>query len=345
MSAPRTPRSTEAQPQGHALRRPQTREQMRRGLGHDWAAKLLALLAAFVLWFFASEDRRAIIDQTYDVPVNVRDNTDENAAETRAVTGLSPGTIKVTLSGRPERLRELRGEMIEAVVNVTDIAEGSFNQPLTVTAPGGTEVVRVTPDRVQGVVDTVQTRSLPVTVTVYAPDSTLMPRYQAQPAEVTVSGPSRAVNEVEQVIYAPVELQPGETRSVTLLPLDGDGQPVTDLTLSPATVRLTRAASDGQPSTALPVRLAPPPGGLQLTSARLSPEQVRVIGPADALEGLTELVGTAEYRTGSYQTEVRFEPPSGVQVLDRVTAQLEVRPQAAGTASPVTTTELFQSVP
>ncbi|GHG04354.1 hypothetical protein GCM10017783_16200 [Deinococcus piscis] len=323
--------------------RQQAREQLRRGLTDDWAAKLLALVAACVLWFIASEDRRAIIEQTYDVPVNVRDNTGENVAETRAVTGLSPGTVKVTLSGRPERLRELRGEMVEAVVNVTDIAEGSFNQPVTVTAPSGTEVVRATPDRVQGVVDTVQKRSLPVTVTVYAPGSALMPSYQVQPAEVTVSGPSRAVNEVAQVIYAPAELEPGESRSVTLLPVDGEGQPVEDLTLTPAAVQLTRASSDGQPGRTLPVRLSPPPAGLELISSQLSPEQVRVIGPAGAVNGLTELVGTAEYRPGTYRTEVQFQPPEGVQLLDRVSVRLQVRTQTD--TAPATAPEAAPALP
>lgn len=316
--------------------RRQTRDHLRRGLTHDWGAKLLALLAACVLWFLASEDRRAIIDQTYDVPVNVRDNNGETTAATRAVTGLSPSTIKVTLSGRPERLRELRGEMIEAVVNVTDIAEGSFNQPVTVTAPGSTEVVRVTPDRVQGVVDTVQTRAVAVTVSVYAPGSAVMPSYQAQPAEVKVSGPSRAVNEVAQIIYAPVNLQPGESRSVSLLALDNEGQPVEDLTVSPAAVRLSRAGSDRQISRTLPVRLAAPPSGLEVVgAARLSPQQVRVSGPAGTLEGLSELVGTAEYRPGRYEAVVQFQPPAGVEVLDEVTAQLDVREQRqAGATDP-----------
>lgn len=305
------------------------REQLRRGLTQNWGPKLLALLAACVLWFFASEDRRAIIEQTYDVPVNVRDNTGENAAETRAVTGLSPGTIKVTLSGRPERLRELRGEMIEAVVNVTAISEGSFNQPVTVTAPDSTKVAQTTPDRVQGIIDTVQTRSLPVTVTAYAPGSTLMPSYRVAPAEVTVSGPSRAVNEVAQVIYAPAELQPGETRSAALLALDEDGQPVADLNLSPSAVQLTRAETDEQVTRTLPVRLTAAPDDLNVVSARLFPQEARVVGPASAVNDLSELVGTAEYRAGSYQTGVQFQLPAGVQVLDEVAARLEVEPVPA----------------
>lgn len=227
-----------------------------RSLTHDWAAKLLALLAACVLWYFASEDRRTIIQQTFDVPVTVRDNTGEAAGEKRAVSGLSPGTVKVTLSGRPPRLRELRGEQIEAVTDITNLAEGSFNTAVTVTAPDGTEVVQVTPERVQGLVDTVQTLSLPVTVTAFAAGAEGAARYEVQPAKVTVSGPSRSVSEVAQVIYAPISLEAGQSRAVHLLPLDSEGQPVPDITLNPPSVTLTRLAPVSTPEISEPAASA-----------------------------------------------------------------------------------------
>lgn len=216
-----------------------------RSLTHDWAAKLLALMAACVLWFFASEDRRAIIQQSFDVPVTVRDNTGEAAGEKRAVSGLSPSTVKVTLSGRPQRLSELRGQQIEAVTDITNLAEGSFNTVVTVTAPEDTKVIQVMPERVQGLIDTVQTRTLPVTVTTFAGESTQLsstqiPSYKATPAEVTISGPSRSVNEVAQVIYAPITLATGQSQAVHLLALDSDGQPVPDITLRPPVITLTR---------------------------------------------------------------------------------------------------------
>ncbi|WP_261663077.1 YbbR-like domain-containing protein [Deinococcus sp. Marseille-Q6407] len=330
---------------GSPPNRQQARESLRRSLTRDWGAKLLAFVAACVLWYAASEDRRAIIEQTYDVPVNVRDNTGEGAGEKRAVSGLSPSTIKVTLSGRPERLRELRGDRIEAVTDVTGLPEGTFNTAVTVAAPDNTTVVRTTPDRVQGLVDTVQTRTLPVTVTVYAPGSTLMPSYQVQPAEVTVSGPSRTVNEIEQLSYAPVNLEPGQSRTVNLLALNSAGQPVQDVTLSPATAELTRLDAGQPPARTLPVRLTAPPAGLQLVSSALSPAQVRVIGPGKTLDTLTEISGTPDYHAGTYQTEVRLLPPEGVQVLDRVTVKLQVRAAEAAEAASQTATSGTSTAP
>lgn len=242
-ATPSQPSPTQVSPPRTVSRPSPSHAGLWRSLTHDWAAKLMALLAACVLWFFASEDRRTIIQQTFDVPVTVRDNTGESAGEKRAVSGLSPGTVKVTLSGRPPRLRELRGEQIEAVTDITNLSEGSFNTAVTVTAPDGTEVVQVTPERVQGLVDTVQTLSLPVTVTAFAANAEDAARYEVQPAKVTVSGPSRSVNEVAQVIYAPVSLEVGQSRAVHLLALNSDGQPVPDITLNPPSVTLTRLAT------------------------------------------------------------------------------------------------------
>ena len=302
-------------------------------LTQDLGAKLLAFLAAGLLWFYASEDRRAIIEQSYDVPISVRDDTTPAEGETRAHSGLTPGTIKVTLSGRPGRLRELTGDRIEAMIDITDLPEGSFNEPITVLPPGDTQLVSSMPDRVQGLIDTVQTLELPVTVTVYAPGSAVMPNYQASPAQVTVSGPSRVVNTVEQIIHPPVTLAPGEEQTVSLLALDAEGKPVEGLNLQPATVQLSRVDSGELPAQRVGVELAPPPAGLRVVSAELSPAEVRLVGPTAALEELRRVVGVIDYRAGEYQTEVQLLTPAGVEALDRVTATVRIEAVPAATAS------------
>ncbi|WP_370638530.1 YbbR-like domain-containing protein, partial [Deinococcus sp. 23YEL01] len=135
---------------------------------HNLGLKLLALGVSVTLWFVATGDRRANVEQGFDVPVTVRDTTG-NGQEKRATSNLNPSSVRVTLRGRPERLRELQPENIEAVVDVTGVPEGSFTQPVTVTAPTGTEVQRQSPARVQGFVDTQVTRTLPVTLSVASP--------------------------------------------------------------------------------------------------------------------------------------------------------------------------------
>ena len=190
---------------------------------HNLLPKVLSLVVALTLWFVATADRRANVEQGFDVPVTVRDTT--GGRTRRATSDLNPSTVRVTLSGRPERLRELSGETIEAVVDVTGVPEGSFNRPITVQVPGGTNLRRQAPERVQGFVDAQLTRTLAVTLSVASPSDTSLLRYEVAPAQATVSGAGRVVATVRRLITSPAPLLPGEASEVKLIALDEDGQP------------------------------------------------------------------------------------------------------------------------
>lgn len=295
-----------------------------RRLMHNLPAKGLALAASLALWFVATTDRRANVEQSYDVPVSVSDTTGGRGVGTRAVSDLAPATVRVALSGRPERLRELRGENIEAVVDVTGVPEGSFTQPVTVQAPTGTSLRSVKPERVQGFVDSVLTRTLPVTPSVATPPENSLPRYEVTPTEATVSGPGRQVSGVTRLVSSPTSLAPGEDRETVLIALDGAGQPVRGLNIKPDTVTLRRLDTGELPVKSLRVLLNDPPAGLQVTGASLQPGSVRVVAAPELLARLREVTGQVTYREGTYTAPVSLQVPAGVQALEEVNVRLTV---------------------
>lgn len=306
-----------------------------RRLLHNLPIKLLALVVAVVLWFVATADRRANVEQGYDVPVTVSDTTSAPGAETRAVSDLTPSTIRVTLSGRPERLRELSGDDIEAVVDVTGVPEGSFTRPVKVQPPTGTILRRQTPERVQGFVDTQLTRTLPVTLGVATPPENSLPRYTVTPGEAALSGPGRRVATVQRLVTSPVALGPGEDRETPLIALNAQGQPVQGVTLRPATVTVRRLDTGELPVKAVPVVLNRPPAGLRVTAANLQPSNVRLVAAPELLARLREVPGTVTYRPGTYTAPVTLQVPAGTQALEQVNVRLTVErtPQSAGTGS------------
>lgn len=312
---------------GHEERRWSPLRLWRRTL-HNLLPKLLALGVALTLWFMATTDRRANVEQGYDVPVTVSDTTAERGAGERAVRDLNPPTIRVYLSGRPERLRELRGDSIEAVVDVTGVPEGSFTRPVTVQAPTGTTLQRQVPERVQGFVDTLVTRTLSVTLSVAAPPENSLPRYEVTPTEATVSGPGRVVATVQRVVNAPVSPGPGETQEAALLALDARGEPVTGLTLNPASVAVRRVDTGELPVKTLPVVLAEPPPGLRVTALSVQPAGVRVVGAPELLARLREVPGEVPYRVGTYVAPVTLRLPTGAQALEEVRVRLSVQEAA-----------------
>nr|WP_256488266.1 CdaR family protein [Deinococcus sp. HSC-46F16] len=295
---------------------------------HNLLPKLLALGVALTLWFVATTDRRANVEQGYDVPVTVSDTTAERGAGERAVRDLNPPTVRVYLTGRPERLRELRGDSIEAVVDVTGVPEGSFTRPVTVQAPTGTILQRQVPERVQGFVDALVTRTLEVTLSVANPPENSLPRYEVAPAQATVSGPGRVVATVARVVNAPVSLGPGETREAPLIALGGRGEPVAGLTLTPATVTVRRVDSGEVPVKTLPVVLEDPPPGLRVTALSVQPSGVRVVADPALLARLREIEGEVPYRVGSYTAPVTLRLPAGAQALEEIRVRLTVQAAA-----------------
>ncbi|EYB69331.1 hypothetical protein DEIPH_ctg008orf0045 [Deinococcus phoenicis] len=309
-----------------------------RRLLHNLPAKVLALGAALVLWFVATADRRANVEQGYDVPVTVSDTTGGRGVGTRAVSDLTPGTVRVTLSGRPERLRELRGDAIEAVVDVTGVPEGSFTRPVTVQAPTGTTLRRQTPERVQGFVDTLLTRTLPVTLSVAAPPETSVPRYSVTPAEASVSGPGRVVTTVQRLVSSPVALAPGEDRETSLIALNAAGQPVRGVTTTPSTVTVRRLDTGELPVKSVRVVLNDPPPGLRVTARSVQPGNVRVVAAPELLARLREIPGTVDYHEGTYTAPVTLSVPAGAQALEPVSVRLTVERRAAAAPTPPTST-------
>lgn len=294
-----------------------------RRLRHNIWPKLLALAVALVLWFVTTADRRANVEQGFDVPITVRDTTGGN--ERRAISNLNPDTLRVTLSGRPERLRELRGTNIEAVVDVTGLPEGGFNRPVLVTVPSDTALVRKTPERVQGFVDAQLSRTLPITVAVATPPENSLPRYSVNPAEATVSGPSRVISGVSRLIVSPVSLAAGEESEVRLLALSAAGVPVDNVEISPVSVTLHRLDSGDVPVKALRVVLSDPPKTLKVTASSVQPSTVRVVAAPDLLSRLREIQGVVQYRAGTYTAPVKLTLPAGVQALDEVSVRLSVQ--------------------
>lgn len=310
-----------------ALRRWSHPRYVWRRLLHNLPAKLLALASAAVLWSVATTDRRANVEQSYDVPVTVSDTTGGRGVGTREVRDLSPGTVRVTLLGRPERLRELRGDNIEAVVDVTGVPETSFSRTVTVQAPTGTVLRGVKPERVQGFVDSVLTTTLPVVVSVADPGGAALPRYSVMPASAAVSGPGRLVMGVARVASSPVSLGPGEEGGAALIPLDGEGRPVEGVTVTPRSALVRRLDAGTLPVAEVPVVLKAPPTSLRVTQTQLEPDTVRVVAQPEVLTRLREVRGDVPYREGTYTAPVTLSLPPGVQALDPVRARLTVVPR------------------
>lgn len=293
---------------------------------HRWPRKLAAAALAFVMWAFVSTSDTTTAQRSLLVPITV-----EGIAPDLVPIGI-PEVAEVTVTGPSQRLDRLRPEGIEAILDLTALS-GDFAAPVVVTPPQGVALERVTPAEVLGILERVATRSVPVRV-VYLGEvpSDLRLSAVAEPAVVDVRGRGARLDRVTQVLVAvsteaatATEGAAGDAAEPVLVtaapfPADANGRPVDEVTVSPSTVTITTTRDPILREVALPLRLLPVAG---VVDVEASHELVRVVGPPSALAGLDELVGAVALPTerpppGRYTHAVTIATPTGVVVVDDV---------------------------
>lgn len=296
-----------------------------RRLSHQFWIKLLTLLVAIALWFAATADRRANIEQGFDVQVTTTDLTGNETGK-RTVSGLAPENVKVYLRGKPQLLADLRKrpQALEAIVDLTDAPVGGFTKRVTVRPPPGTTLIRIEPERVQGFVDLRSSRTLPISpgVTLTTEDS--IPRYEIVPQQARVTGPSRVVDQVQRLVTVPLPMTAGEVTETPVLALDADNKPLPDVNISPTSVTIRRLDTGNLPIKTLDIVLNKPPATLKVTQISLQPSSVRVVAAPELLAELREIPGNVQYRAGTYSAPVNLRIPTGAQALENVSVRLTV---------------------
>jgi len=203
---------------------------------------------------------------------------------------------------------------VEAYVNLSGVAVGSFVAPVMIVPPADTRVARSSPREVAGRLDVVESASLPVRAAVTGLPANAVVRVRAVPDAVTVTG---ARSRLAEAAYALVIAGP-ESTTARVTAVDADGSPVEGLNLRPASVRLMREERAALAERTLPIALARAPAGLTYRRFTLSVDQVRVVGPPNVVEGLASIVArpATAVQAGTVRVQLRLELPAGVTSLD-----------------------------
>ncbi len=293
-----------------------------RRLLHNLPQKSLAVLAAAGVWFLATQDRRASLERTFDVPLTVSDGTP--GVQRRGVSGL-PRSVRVTLQGQRSVVQPIEVDDVRASVDVTGVPQGNFQEDVHVAAPDGVRVLRLTPTSVSGFLDAESTRTVPVSVTATDLPTNAIPRFSVTPDTARVSGAKRSVDTVSRVITAPVALEPGSSREVRLIAVNVNGVPVADARTDPSTVTVRRLDSGELPVKTVRVVLPTPPATLQVVASDIEPASVRLVSSPETLARLREATAKVPYQVGKYSVRAALDLPDGVRSLDVVVVTLEVR--------------------
>lgn len=286
----------------------------------------LSVVLALVVWLIAITQQDPLIQGEYGerIPVVVRGLPDG----LMPVQDLSKESVRVVLRAPKSSWDNLTVDDFTAFINLAGLDEGVHDVDVTVEVvdPRADILSAARPElRVQ--LDRVAEKDVPVRVDVM--DTTAF-GYDWQPPlvtpmTVTVRGPQTQVDQVSAAT-AEVFLRNAKNqveRTETLVAQNAQEQPVQRVELSPAEVRVIVPVEEwpGRKEVAVRVNLdGQPAPGYRLSTVRVNPSTVVLLGNAEVLAGVpgfveTEPVALAD-ATSEIQRRLRLRVPEDVTVLE-----------------------------
>jgi YbbR domain-containing protein len=329
---------------------------------HNWPLKLAAIVLATLLYagLVATQDSSTYPGPLTVLPVNTPANTiiTNQLRDVEQVRYLAPADV-----GR------LQGDDFRATVDLTNAkADGqpaSFRVIVTPLDPRVT-ILEVRPRSIQVVLDTTADKTLKVSVDTGTPPAGLqLGETTVDPEQVTVSGPSTAVNKVAEVkVVAPIDASGIDIdRDFQPRAVDATGEVVQGVELDPPTVHVTIPVYTNKETRTVPVNpiiTGSPGAGFRIAAVTVEPLVVSLEGDGEQLADLPAADTVPVPISGATRdvtTEAALSLPAGVtsatgkvRVVVSIEAVTETRSYVAGvrlfgqkagftyTASPLTVT-------
>jgi len=176
---------------------------LRRRVLHNFGIKLLSLALAVGLWLAVTRD--PVAEVAVEVPIEFR-----NIPENLEISTESVPRAEIRVRGPQRIVRRLQPADIYYEIELSGMKPGerTFDLPAQqVHRPRELEVVQVIPSQVHLTFDTRLTRQVPVRPRVFGifTEGYQIGHIEAQPARITISGPSKRVEAVEAAITDPVD--------------------------------------------------------------------------------------------------------------------------------------------
>lgn len=322
---------------------------MSRWISQNLSLFLLSLLLAFFFWAVATEAEDPTQVSTFPTPVPV-----EVRGLGEDVTAYGADNVRVRVEVRaPQSVwGNLRGEDIEAYIDLTDVETGTVEVPVHVELDAGpASVTGVTPQNIELTVERIADKEVPVRTEIEG--STAL-GYMARepeiaPQTVRVRGPESQTRQVTAVlIEASIGGRQSDLREDFVpTPIDENGEPVTQVEVIPESVTVFISITQWLNTRDVPVSpnlVGQPAPGYRVSNVILDPQVVTVWGRAELLASTTTLQTeqiSLEGITQTLETTVSLQIPNGLQLLNArpvVTVTLPVEAIRSGLTLEITPT-------
>ena len=292
--------------------------------------KILALIAAIIMWGYVMNEENPSVNGRYTVPVEI-----VNAPEGYDV---NMGVREVTLKVRaPRSLMAAAHESdFKAVIDLSGDTEGEYDEKIRTVIPQGFELLGMSDDTVHVTMEALIAHGVPVDIVVNGKAAQGMELGEIKPAQqyVNVYGPRHLV---DSIVKASGKIKLADNNSdftmrVKLTAVTADGENINNLAVLPGELDVTVQLVPGEGKKIVPVKPAVTgilPEGYVLGEVTVQPNQVEVAGANKTLADIKNVETLPVSLHGVNSTldkDVELSLPEGIaSTVKKVTLHIVIK--------------------
>lgn len=292
--------------------------------------KILALIAAIIMWGYVMNEENPSVNGRYTVPVEI-----VNAPEGYDV---NMGVREVTLKVRaPRSLMAAAHESdFKAVIDLSGDTEGEYDEKIRTVIPQGFELLGMSDDTVHVTMEALIAHGVPVDIVVNGKAAQGMELGEIKPAQqyVNVYGPRHLV---DSIVKASGKIKLADNNSdftmrVKLTAVTADGENINNLAVLPGELDVTVQLVPGEGKKIVPVKPAVTgilPEGYVLGEVTVQPNQVELAGANKTLADIknVETIPLSLHGvTSTLDKDVELSLPEGIaSTVKKVTLHIVIK--------------------
>ena len=289
--------------------------------------KLIALVAAFLMWVYVMADQDPAIDGSYTVPLTISN------APYDLIPICDEKVIQVSARAPRSSVVKYDANAFRVYANLEGLGEGDHQITPQVVMPQGFELIETYPSTVKVKLDSATERQMfieLITTGAVAPDSAIREIRKSMEA-VTVVGPKSFVEQVARV-YSMINFS-GNTSSfemqIPMRAVDAKENPVSGVRVVPSVITVSVDIESGVKKKIVPVvSELTAPDGWELTKVTVEPAQIEITGAESVVNAIVTLKTepfTVQTGQKNFKGSLELVVPEGVTVKSKeVTVSAEV---------------------
>lgn len=308
---------------------------------HNLIIKIIAFIAATVLWFYVMNKQNPAVEATMKREVQL-----VNIPGGKVVS-LEENKVNIKVRALRSYFVSTAGNEFRAELDAENLPDGRVRERVNVILPRGFELIEVSPPELPVFVDPIEKKLMDVKVipTGSPAEGITLAGVSGDLEQAEVIGPASRTRQVSRLVaYVPLNGHGADfSRQSPLLPVNNQGLLIEDVTVVPTVVVASVQLAGGLAKKIIainPVLTGQLPDGFTLDKVSVSPAKIEITGRKEVIDKLQSIatrdidlseIGSGNIVNGTFSANVILLPIQDVVGIDRtVKVDISIKEKAQG---------------